>query len=210
MNFLYYYFNFVFTYILFSFIGFCLDSKFEYLEYKIQEKDPNKILKTYVKIFPTVMKNVVLYSFPYFYFISFFENYRNKSFSVRDTATDLISAHLLIDIFFYSIHRFFHLPFMYKYHKKHHELKAPIAFGALYMDKLDLYGNLVSVTVPLVILSSTYVTIQIFITTTIINTLFVAHGSYKGISENHDIHHEKFVYNYGIDIFMDRLFGTKY
>ena len=42
----------------------------------------------------------------------------------------------------------------------------------------------------------------------IFNTVVISHGGFIDQSDFHHIHHEKFKYNFGIGLFMDRMLGT--
>ena len=103
-----------------------------------------------------------------------------------------------------------HLPQLYKYHKKHHEIHAPIGAGALYMGVLDFYLNIISVILPLIILSSHPIVVHIWIFLTTTNVIIISHSGYKNWSEFHDRHHQYFRYNFGIGGLMDKLCGTYY
>ena len=96
-------------------------------------------------------------------------------------------------------------------HKKHHEIIAPIGASAIYMTLVDLYiGNILPVYIPMFILSAHHNTILLWIVMTTINTVTKAHSGFEGLSNFHDKHHSSPMHNFGLGIFMDKLFGTEY
>jgi sterol desaturase/sphingolipid hydroxylase (fatty acid hydroxylase superfamily) len=65
---------------------------------------------------------------------------------------------------------------------------------------------------PLVLLGADIYHTHLWITFAVFNGICVAHSNTKNLSEFHDYHHNTknyFKCNFGIDIFMDRLFGTR-
>ena len=117
---------------------------------------------------------------------------------------------LLVDIFFYLSHRLFHFGILYsKYHKIHHELKKPISIGALYTHPVDCIAtNILPVLLPIIILKEGIIISNIWIFISVVNTIYFSHTGERGRSEFHDLHHEKFKYNYGTNLIMDKIFGT--
>merc|ERR1711862_150962 len=47
---------------------------------------------------------------------------------------EFIASALVYDLWFWALHRMFHLPRFYRFHQKHHEWKAPCAFEGAYLD----------------------------------------------------------------------------
>jgi hypothetical protein len=118
---------------------------------------------------------------------------------------------LLLDISFYIAHRLFHTSLLYKYHKTHHELITPIGIGAFYMSAVEFYfGIMIPIFIPLFILGFKNIHLHIWIIILIGNAIFRSHSNTQNLSEFHNDHHIHFKYNYGIDIFMDYIFNTKY
>jgi sterol desaturase/sphingolipid hydroxylase (fatty acid hydroxylase superfamily) len=103
--------------------------------------------------------------------------------------------HLLLnivvgEIWFYSLHRMLHLKLFYKFHKKHHEITSTVGLLALYAHPFDAI---------VVNMGSIYATI---------NTVLHSHSSTASNSP-HQLHHLRFNVNYGLNLFMDRLFKTR-
>jgi sterol desaturase/sphingolipid hydroxylase (fatty acid hydroxylase superfamily) len=113
------------------------------------------------------------------------------------------------DIWFYSLHRLFHNKILYKYiHKLHHSDKNPIGILSFHSHPIEcIVVNMGSIyIIHYVFVCST---IQYFIvwTTIVFNSILSSHSrSYK--NKKHHIHHKLLNYNFGVDIFMDRLFKT--
>jgi sterol desaturase/sphingolipid hydroxylase (fatty acid hydroxylase superfamily) len=62
----------------------------------------------------------------------------------------------------------------------------------------------------MILLSAHPYTIKIWIILTTANSVIMAHSGFKIMADFHDYHHEKFTKNYGMNLFMDYLMGTKY
>ena len=208
------YINFICTYTITSIITLLIDLYPKYSEYLGLTKK-SKNIKTVINIFKktikTVFMNVFIYSIPFIYISSYFLNLRNKKFSYFDSAKDLFISSYLIDIFFYFTHYLLHNKYLYFFHKKHHEIKEPIGMTALYAHIVDYYfSNLIPVLLPMVILSSTYVTIHLWIFLSILSTIIESHTSYENLSNFHLNHHKYFNCNYGVGGKLDKLLGTHY
>ena len=124
---------------------------------------------------------------------------------------DFMIGIFIPDVLFYTTHKILHLPPLYKlFHKKHHELKAPIGISALYMTITDMYfANIIPLYLPMVLLSSHQYTLIIWMIIININTVIVSHGGIKYISEFHDNHHKYFNVNFGMNLLMDYYFNYK-
>jgi len=118
-------------------------------------------------------------------------------------------ALIIQECWFYVVHRLFHTKYLYKYHKKHHQLTAPFAVGALYASIPEqIFANMLSMMVPVYILKMHWLVICLWFTMATVNVVWV-HSGYKHPStQAHDDHHSKQTGNYG-SFFLDYLFGTK-
>jgi len=178
---------------------------------KIQMDKVNDIIQTYKKISKQVLLNTFVYLIPFCVVGGIYDSNYDDIFSIKKCAIDLIASIPLIDIFFYICHKSFHTTYLYQYHKKHHEIIAPVGISALYMTPLDMYfGNIIPSILPAYLLNYHPITVKILIAIAIINTIGAAHSGFKRISEFHDYHHSAFSVNFGINIFMDKLLGTYY
>ena len=206
-----YYLNYTLTYSFWSivtlFFDLC-DKKKQ--NNKINKKELIKYAELYIKILPTVFLNIYIYSAFGLLLLPNVVNIKNKDITLLNTITDIFLSYLFTDIFFYTTHRLFHTKFLYKYHKKHHELHSPIGMGALYMSGIDLYGNLIPVILGPILLSATSLVVHIWIFLSVTNTIIISHTNYKNWSEFHDNHHAYRNYNYGVGGLMDYIFRTTF
>lgn len=163
----------------------------------------------YKKCIGCVMRNTLLAPILPSLLFAYYGSTYVDDFCIYKCISDIFVSVILVDILLYSLHRILHIPYLYKlFHKKHHEIVAPVGFSAVYMTLTDLYiGNALPVYLPMYIVGAHPTTIKIWLIITIVNTIFISHSGFD-ILDFHDKHHSLFNKNYGIDIFMDRLFGT--
>jgi len=135
--------------------------------------------------------------------------------SKLNVLSDLLIFILLTEIFFYYSHRLLHLPYFYKYiHKKHHTFTAPIAISALYVHPIEyIISNIIPIMIGPIVCSSHIITIWLWIVIIITNTVFVHSGyiiPFFPSPIDHDIHHMKFKYNFGVLNILDSVHKTSY
>ena len=181
---------------------------------KIKERNRLELDKIYNKIIPNVFFNVFLLSFPaIYYFDLLLQNPNYHLLGNLPTIAKYIAMPLLVDIMFYINHRLLHSKHLFYFHKRHHELVNPVGIGSFYMSPVEFIGALViPIYLPLVLLGANSINTHLWLTFTVFNGICVAHSNTKNLSEFHDYHHNAkgyFKYNFGIDIFMDRLLGTR-
>lgn len=206
-----YYLIFVLSFWIPSLILFFVDVKNILFNYKIQNKSPESVISSYRKCIWRVLINSLVLPVPAIYVLSYL-TYANSFFSIGKVLIELLIAVPLVDTFFYLLHRLFHHPALYKrFHKKHHEVTAPIGISALYMTSTDLYiGNILPVFLPMIILSASPITVSAWMIIATVNTVIMAHSGFVWLADFHDYHHKVFRRNYGTNIFMDWLFDTRY
>jgi len=111
------------------------------------------------------------------------------------------------DLWFYSLHRLLHHPLFYWLHKQHHEVVHPIGVLSLYAHPFDaIILNMGSMLILHLFLQTSFFQICLLGTFATVNTIVQSHtgrGQY-----GHHIHHLYRNCNYGIGLFMDRLFLT--
>jgi Sterol desaturase len=195
------------VYYVCSGILFVLDYHKCFVEKKIQNQTNH--IDIYKKCLPTVAWNTLICSFVPCLFFGWYQ-IMELPFDLVKMIIDLILVSFLSDIFFYTLHRLLHVSFIYKkYHKKHHQIIAPIGLSAVYMTTLDFYlGNIVPIYLPLCLVGAHSLTVRIWMILTTINTVVVAHSGFDKLANFHDKHHSAFNKNYGTNLFMDRIFGT--
>jgi len=180
--------------------------------YKIKKRSNIELDKVYNKIVLNVLFNVFIASIPAIYvFNNLLNNSNYHLLQNLPLAGKYLCMPLLVDVLFYSVHRILHTKYLFYFHKRHHELIHPVGIGSFYMSLVEFYGALVfPIFGPLVLLGSNSYHTHLWITFTVFNGICIAHSNTKNLSEFHDYHHNKIKgYNYGIDIFMDRLLRTK-
>lgn len=207
----YYYLLFLMSFYIPAILLFIIDIKEILKNYKIQHQSLENTKDVYKKCLPTVLKNTFIWSLPPIILMCNIMNLFNFPFSILKMIFDFGIAYIMVDVLFYLVHRGFHHPLLYKlFHKKHHEITAPVGISALYMTVSDMYfGNIFPVYISLIITSAHPITFQIWLILTTVNTVMKAHSGIEYIGNFHDNHHKYFNKNYGTDLFMDSLFETK-
>ncbi len=209
---IYYYLNLISSFCIFGLYTIYNDYHNDYK--KIKVKDHSELDKIYNKIIPNVFFNIFISSIPAIYIMSLLLN--NPYYHLLSGLPLLckyIALPLLVDIFFYISHRMLHNKYLFYFHRKHHELVHPVGIGSFYMSPIEFYGALViPIYLPLILLGADNYHTHLWITFTVFNGICVAHSNTKQLSEFHNYHHTnktKGYCNYGTDIFMDRLLGTR-
>ena len=208
-----YYLLFIGTYTVSSLICFILDTfpnmplKDEKINKEITKKG---LLGLYKKYLHRVAFNVLVLSLPFAYLTPYMFPIYYRPFAIYRFAYEIMLSRIISDITFYALHRLMHYPPLYRYsHKKHHEVNISIGMSALYTDWFDFYlGNVIpTVLMPAIIITNP-LTLKLWIASVTVSTVLIAHSGYSNWSTYHDNHHLKFKYNYGTNVFMDKLFGT--
>ena len=204
-----YYLIFNITYYLTSFSLFMVDYLNLFTMYKIQNKP---CMHYYKKCLPNVAINSFIWSIPPISILSYFTNWYEFDFTFPKLLFDMLGSYVLTDFFFFTCHYILHNKYLYKlFHKKHHEIKTPIGLSAIYATVGDLYfGNILPIYLPLILFSSHYINVCIWLTLTTFNTVFMAHSGFRKLADFHDYHHKNFNKNYGTELYMDYLMGTLY
>lgn len=189
--------------------------KYNWFEkYKLKKYRKENV--TELQIAPTVLFNLLL---SYIYFNYIYQNITNRGFVIPEEEPrflrvlfDLLISFGIYDIFFYLGHCLLHLPYFYKYHKKHHSVNGTIGISAIYMDKLDFFlEGILPFTAAFLIYNGDLVSTFCFVIIGTINTItthMVYDFPFIPYSSEHLTHHLELKYNFG-SVFMDYLFGTK-
>eukprot|EP00928_Gymnodinium_smaydae_P054367 TRINITY_DN38150_c0_g1_i1.p1 TRINITY_DN38150_c0_g1~~TRINITY_DN38150_c0_g1_i1.p1 ORF type:complete len:251 (-),score=35.77 TRINITY_DN38150_c0_g1_i1:104-856(-) len=132
---------------------------------------------------------------------------------------EVVAMALLYDSWFWACHRLFHLPSLYRFHKLHHQWKAPCALEGAYFDPVDfMIGNYFPMLVLPAFITSHFFSMLLFGCVGAVSVA-VTHSGYdmRGPtwflgplkpSVRHDAHHEFFDVNFSTFGIQDVLFGT--
>ncbi|CAK8697470.1 unnamed protein product [Clavelina lepadiformis] len=126
---------------------------------------------------------------------------------------DFYAFLIVVEIMFYYSHRFFHLPWIYKYiHKKHHEWIAPISLAASYAHPVEhLVSNFFPLIVGPILMGSHLSIVWIWLAMSQISTCLNHsdyHFPFQSSPQFHDYHHIKFNECYGVTGWLDNFHKT--
>jgi sterol desaturase/sphingolipid hydroxylase (fatty acid hydroxylase superfamily) len=132
--------------------------------------------------------------------------------SAVEILRDIAFSVILREILFYYSHRLLHSPQLYaRIHKKHHRFTAPVALAAQYAHPVEhFFANILPISIPPQLLRSHIITYWIFLAFELFETATVHSGYdfFANAARKHDLHHEKFMVNFGAVGFLDWLHGT--
>lgn len=208
---IYYYVNLTLSFFIFGI--YTMINDYEKSSNKIKPRERLELDKIYNKIIPNASLNVHILSLPAIYiFDKLLKNPNYHLLSGLPWYGKYIAMPLIVDIMFYTVHRLLHTKYLFYFHKKHHELVYPVGIGSFYMSPVEFYcAIIIPIFGPLVLLGANSINTHLWLTFSVFNGMCVAHSNTKNLSEFHDSHHnitKGYKYNFGIDIFMDRLFRT--
>tara|TARA_B100001287_G_C22628606_1_gene503890 strand:+ start:699 stop:1328 length:630 start_codon:yes stop_codon:yes gene_type:complete len=119
---------------------------------------------------------------------------------------EIIVNIIIIEVSFYSFHRLFHVPILYKYHKQHHSIKDVIGIAAVYCHWSEMiFVNLSGFIISHIVFSHSFLHLMFIMIISITNTIFISHSI---STSTHSNHHLKFNVNYGVLHTLDYYFGT--
>ena len=206
----------------FTFILSCLIT--EYLKnskkYSKQFTVPAQPLtnEEYFQAIKVSLINLTLSTLALYLIFPYLENrfifYNNTSFYHEGIKFILIL--LVSDTMFYWTHRFMHIKWIYKYvHKLHHKHINPITFSAFYFHPYELLITWLFVFLfPITIIPLNHITFiffQVFLLLSLIKSHSRININNKYSSIHHELHHQKFNYNYGSDLgIWDKIMKTSY
>jgi sterol desaturase/sphingolipid hydroxylase (fatty acid hydroxylase superfamily) len=174
---------------------------------KFYEYTPNKEIPGNFEILSNVVLNQSVFTYPVLYNV-FHLTYRTNNNNMLFCFAWYYFSQC---VYFYFLHRLFHLPFFWKnYHRVHHKIREPLPHAAFYCHWLEHVGiNIASVLIgPLTLPHSYYVSITWGLIT-ITNAIWAHAGQLDHCLQNeHEIHHKHYTCNYGTGKWMDKIFGT--
>lgn len=118
----------------------------------------------------------------------------------------LVSA-IIMDAWFYMMHRLMHTKYMYSWHKKHHEFYIPYPLMAVYSSPVEaLFCDVTAIGLGPALLNMKGLELEIWMILAALHSLMLHSSTIDG--RDHNIHHGKNLCNFGLLSIFDRLFGT--
>ena len=156
-----------------------------------------------------IMTLMLLTLIPQKYVDKYYDNYHLYDMSYTEIAIRIIVGIQLCNMWFYLVHRMFHIKFLYKrIHYRHHMNTETVAVTALDANPLE---HIISTMGIFFVCSTPIPRFYIRCFGVIIMTWWTcdAHSGYTKPSNRHEIHHKLHSYNYGQGLYlMDKLFGS--
>ena len=119
---------------------------------------------------------------------------------------------IVIDVWFYSTHKLLHYGPLFSWiHKMHHTYHAPTAVACMYAHPVEYcIGNVLGVILGPCLTNCHPYECAFWMTYSLASTSASHSGYFFLGATDHDAHHEHFYCNYGVGVFMDKLFKTEY
>jgi len=114
---------------------------------------------------------------------------------------------LLMDGWFYIIHRLLHHKWFYHWHKQHHQFHIPYPLVTVYCSPIEaLLCDVTSIGLGPALFKMQGVEIEIWMIAAALHSLSIHSTISHG--RDHNIHHAKNLCNFGLFPIFDRIFGT--
>ena len=202
---------------LFAFLDSYVIHKNKHKDWKIQPNSLPSNLPEYKKYFIKIAKPILHFQIHYLLPLAFVfgciapELYHTGSETLYSLIYKSIGIILIEEFLFYHLHRLFHHKLLYKYHKMHHSIHAPIAVSTIYCHPLEnIFVNIGPLLVGPYIMGLSWYWTQWWMPIATINAIF-GHTGYNWSffkSQAHDDHHKYFKCNYGTLGLFDKLYKT--
>jgi sterol desaturase/sphingolipid hydroxylase (fatty acid hydroxylase superfamily) len=169
---------------------------------KIQKYD-DKVWAVWNSAFKQSCKNLALSAV----MIKFFSPQFQTKFVQWDDVLRAILYTILLDIYFYVIHRLLHTRTFYRFHKHHHTNTIIVAASGFDTSYTEHLLNFSSLSIPFMITGGSWL---LYLTIIIVSSINAtkSHSGYKQ-DEYHWIHHRYSNKNYGVGFHIcDRIFDT--
>ena len=179
-----------------------IDSPVLNFERRFQDKDKN-----YKKFANGVLQNQLFLSLPMALSFDFFS--LDITLFKASLLAQLPMIFIIHDFFFYHFHRACHSRYLFKYHKKHHELIVVNPVGALYAGSVEhIFINTLPAIISPKIIGAHY-GMEILWTLLATINVVMAHTGRKHFSDDHELHHKKKNVNFGLGLyFFDKIYKT--
>jgi len=190
-------------------------------KYKIQ-KDVEVSDELYRDGIMVALKNQVILllslsfiAYPYFQFFGVLPGPQVPTFV--ETVLQTVVCVAAEEIMFYYSHRWMHSKILYApIHKFHHKFTAPVGISCEYAHPFEFaVSNMFPLIVGPAILGCHILVVWYWLCVAMMSTIYV-HSGYEfpyspyDTSKFHDLHHSKFIYNYGTIGILDWVHGTTY
>jgi methylsterol monooxygenase len=148
----------------------------------------------------------VIYSLPFFYVTCPEATERFWMVSLLQ----LMFYVFVMDVSFYGLHRLMHYRSFYTViHKRHHEFIHPVSMVALYAHPVEhVFVNLFPIMLGPMMWAPSLAVAYLLVIGSTVNTVMLAHSNIKWVGDPHVTHHQTPNKEYGIGLFMDKLFKS--
>lgn len=165
----------------------------------------SKDIKTSANVQKTVFRNMVI-SLPYG--VVLWELTPDISSYIPGTyVLHYVIAALIMDGWFYFTHRLLHTKYFYSFHKQHHEFYIPYPLVAVYSSVTEaLLCDVTAIGMGPALLKMSGFELEFWMAIMAFHALLIHSSTFHG--RDHNLHHGKNIYNFGLLSIFDRIFGT--
>lgn len=155
---------------------------------------------------PVIVARNMIFSLPYS--LMLWELIPNMGIYIPDSPiARFLCSILIMDAWFYFIHRLMHTRYFYFLHKQHHEFYKPYPLVAVYCSIFEaLFCDVTAMGLGPALFKMQDLEIQIWMVAAALHSLKLHSSTAYG--REHNIHHRKNLCNFGLLSIFDRLLGT--